>query len=54
VSQRCDQCGLPLVECNAVTLARKHAEEYLRENGYTGLEARVRSEALIPEPRRVE
>jgi len=48
-TDRCQDCGLPLVECSALTVARLEAAEYLRRRGYTPREARERAAALIPE-----
>lgn len=48
----CKECGLPLVECNALTLGRNAAVQYLRDNGYGGLRARLAGIRLIPEQRK--
>lgn len=50
--ERCEECGLPLVECNAVSIARGEAEQYLHRHGYAGLQAREAAWRLIPGPRR--
>ncbi len=50
--ERCQECGLPLVECSALSIARSEVREYLRERGYTGLQAKEVSERLILHPKR--
>lgn len=49
--QICNECGLPIVECNAITIGRAAAEQYMRERGYGGLQAREAGQRLIPERR---
>jgi predicted amidophosphoribosyltransferase len=45
----CKECGLPITQCSALTVARKAAETYLRASGYYGgLEARRIALELIP------
>lgn len=50
--ERCKECGLPLIECSALAVARAEVREYLRERGYSGLEAKDTSERLIIHPKR--
>lgn len=47
----CDECGLPLVECSALTIARSACESYLRDHGYAGLKARDRAAELVKDPK---
>jgi hypothetical protein len=49
---RCEECGLPMVECSSLAMARRTAFRYLRERGYTGIEAREASDRLILHPAR--
>lgn len=51
-TERCPECGLPLIECNAMAIARLEAETYMREHGYTGLQAREAATRLILHPKR--
>lgn len=51
-ARACDQCGLPLIECSGLSVARSELREFLREHGYTGLQARDTADRLIPEPKR--
>lgn len=46
---RCGDCGLPLVECSALAVARYRCETYLKDAGYDGFRARTRAAELIPE-----
>jgi hypothetical protein len=41
-----------MVECNALALARRKVELYLRQNGYGGVAARTRAGELVPDVRR--
>lgn len=50
--ERCQECGLPLVECSALSVARSEVREYLRERGYTGLQAKEAADRLIPDSKR--
>lgn len=48
----CPECGLPMVECSGLSVARSELREYLREHGYTGLQAREAADRLIPDSKR--
>lgn len=48
----CPECGLPLVECNALAVARREAESYLRMNDYRPSDARHAAERLVPHPKK--
>jgi hypothetical protein len=48
----CPECGLPGFECNAFSVARQAAEDYLRLEGYGGMAAREAVERLIPDTRK--
>lgn len=49
---QCEECGLPMVECSAVSVARSEVETYLRERGYEGREARSAAARLIPDAKK--
>lgn len=49
---RCDDCGLPVIECNAWTTASDAFIEYLRSAGYSAEHAKGARSALIPDMRR--
>jgi len=51
---RCEECGLPMVECSATANARHEVEQYLREHGYGGQEARSAAARLVPDTKRKE
>jgi hypothetical protein len=48
----CPYCGLPGAECNAWVRAREAAEDWLRADGYSGLEAKEAVAALVPDHRK--
>lgn len=48
----CAECGLPIVECNAIALGRRAAERYLVQNGYGRLQARQAFDRLVVHPKR--
>lgn len=45
--QICEECGLPILECNALAAARRSVEQDLRRDGYRPLEARAAANRLI-------
>ena len=51
---RCEECGLPMVECSAVSVARSEVEAYLRERGYEWQEARSAAARLIPDTKNLQ
>lgn len=48
----CEQCGLPMVECSGLAVARSELRQYLRDHGYGGRQALDAAARLIPEPKR--
>lgn len=51
MGNRCDECGLPIAECNALADARQAVENSLLRDGYKPLEARNRARELIANER---
>lgn len=47
----CPECGLPIVECSALAIARNKVNEYLRLHGYSGLDAWAAAARLISVPK---
>lgn len=48
----CEECGLPLVECSALALARLNVVQYLRDHGRPALQSRADADRLIPHVKR--
>ena len=48
--ERCEQCGLPIVECSALAIGRMEIEKWLRDEGYSPLRAKERAAALTCTP----
>lgn len=38
--ERCEECGLPTIECGAIAAGRLTTEQWMRNQGYPGLKAR--------------
>lgn len=51
MTELCDECGLPLVECNAASQARADVEAHLRGHGYSGFKAKEAAQRLVPDTR---
>jgi len=49
--EKCDECGLPIVECSALAQGRFEVESFLKSKGYGSLDARDRALELIPDPK---
>ena len=50
--EKCEECGMPVAECTALAVGRNAAEQFLREKGMGGVEARNVATRLIPVPKR--